>query len=127
MLFAAVLRLSEPGEEEPSGRFFAPEGIGMVANPAAELGFCVPRMTPPLATVMAPEACTMALLPALLPPYAPRLDWYESTSAFELTVTLPLLAMMASLRAKHGALTAGSAGGTARVDTMVCSVGCTAS
>jgi hypothetical protein len=74
ILWAAVEMLSVPGLLAPSGRFFAPDGTGTTARPAGAFGFSVPWTTPPLFEIVV-AAWTIAELPTLLPPYAPKLEW----------------------------------------------------
>ena len=101
MLWAAVLMLIEPGLVDPRGRFRAPDATGTTARPAGVFGLSVPRTTPPLFEIVVP-AWTMAALPTLLPPYAPKLDWYESMVVPRPMTTLLVFATTAVARAAQG-------------------------
>ena len=59
--------LSQPGADDPSGRFIAPEGTGTTARLDGVFWTAVPSSTPPLFTIDV-AAWTTALLPTLVPP-----------------------------------------------------------
>jgi hypothetical protein len=94
-----ILRLS--GLDEPSGRLVALAGTVSVGRVDDELWVCCPFIVPPL-LIIEPAATMLPAVPTLLPPYTPALDEYESTFAPELTMTLPVVAVIASTSAVHG-------------------------